>query len=103
MASYKLSVVTPKGLVYENEVESLAAAGVEGGFGVLAGHAHMLAEIIPAVLSLKADGKEQLLVVSDGVLEVSDEGVVVLADRAESADNLQAAQAQLAALIAAEA
>jgi F-type H+-transporting ATPase subunit epsilon len=100
MASYKLSVVTPKGLVYENEVDSVAAAGVEGGFGVLSGHASMLAEIIPGVLSLKSDGKEQLLVVSDGILEVSEDGVVVLADRAESADSLEAAQVTLAELIA---
>ncbi|MFT5130815.1 MAG: F-type H+-transporting ATPase subunit epsilon [Rhodothermales bacterium] len=100
MASYKLSIVTPKGLVYENEVDSVAAAGVEGGFGVLSGHASMLAEIIPGVLSLKSDGKEQLLVVSDGILEVSEEGVVVLADRAEPADSLEAAQATLAELVA---
>lgn len=99
MASYKLSIVTPKGLVYENEVDSVAAAGVEGGFGVLSGHASMLAEIMPGVLSLKSDGKEQLLVVSDGILEVSEEGVVVLADRAESADSLEAAQATLAELV----
>ena len=99
MASYKLSVVTPKGLVYENEVDSVAAAGVEGGFGVLSGHASMLAEIIPGVLSLKSDGKEQLLVVSDGILEVSEEGVVVLADRAEPADSLEAAQASLAEFV----
>jgi F-type H+-transporting ATPase subunit epsilon len=99
MASYKLSVVTPKGLVYENEVDSVSAAGVEGGFGVLSGHASMLAEIIPGVLSLKSDGKEQLLVVSDGILEVSNEGVVVLADRAESAESLAAAQAALAEFV----
>ena len=43
MATFKLSIVSPQGRAFEGDCESLYAPGHDGDFGVLAGHAPMIA------------------------------------------------------------
>jgi F-type H+-transporting ATPase subunit epsilon len=102
MASYRLQIVTPAGTAFDGKVESLTATGVAGSFGVLAGHAPMIAGIAPGVLKTRAQETEAFFTVGAGVLEVAGD-VVVLADQAEPADSLEAARSRVDQLITAAA
>ncbi len=92
MPKYKLSILTPDGEIYENEVESLVAPGANGSFGVLANHANMIAATVPGVFKVN-EPDTAYFAVGTGVLEVLDDGAVnFLADRAEKAADSEAAK-----------
>ena len=50
--AFQLSIVTPEGQVYEDQVEGVVAPGEWGSFGVLAFHAPMVAALEAGVLSV---------------------------------------------------
>ena len=80
---FKLSIITPAGLAFEGDVNSIAAPGLEGGFEVYGGHTPMVAALKPGKFTIRAAAGVSTLAVSDGILEVSvDHDVLVLADRA---------------------
>ena len=87
MPTYTLSILTPKGNVYENKIESLVAPGANGSFGVLANHAPLLAATLPGVLKIKEE-KEIFFAVGSGMLEVSEGNVNFLVDTAEPGDSV---------------
>ena len=86
MPTFNLSILTPNGIVYENDVQALVAPGASGAFGVLANHAPMIAATLPGVFKVKEDS-EIFFAVGEGMLEVSDGNVNFLADFAERADS----------------
>ncbi|MGD8237254.1 MAG: F0F1 ATP synthase subunit epsilon [Armatimonadota bacterium] len=94
---YDLQVVTPERVVLSEPVVSLIAPGVEGKFGVLARHAPLVAELgIGEITIAYEDESREQLAVAGGFLEVSSEGVVVLADAAERADEIDLERAEAA-------
>ncbi|MEP7031550.1 MAG: F0F1 ATP synthase subunit epsilon, partial [Pseudolabrys sp.] len=70
------------------EVEQVDVPGAEGDFGVLAGHAPMVATLRPGILTVHGGNGEQKIVVLGGFAEVSADGLTVLADVAESMDKI---------------
>ncbi len=84
MATLHFELVSPEKLVFSGEVEQVDVPGAEGDFGVLAGHAPMVTTLRPGVLTVKAAGGEQKIVVLGGFAEVSAKGLTVLADTANS-------------------
>lgn len=81
--TYRLAIVTPKGKIFDADVEFLSAPGQEGSFGVLPGHAPMLNLLRPGVLKVRGEGQERFFAVSRGVLEINPERrVMILADKA---------------------
>ena len=82
--SYKLAIITPEGKVFDDAVDELVASGQSGSFGVLQHHAPMLAGLKNGILKLKAQGQESLWMTSQGVLEISKSGeVLILVDKAD--------------------
>lgn len=82
---------------YEGRTQSLVACGSEGSFGVLARHAPMVAELAPGELQVVEEtGQRRSFAVSGGVLEVTWGGVVILADAAEAAEEIDVARARAA-------
>ena len=84
MATLHFELVSPEKLVFSGEVEQVDVPGAEGDFGVLAGHAPMVTTLRPGMLTVKAAGGEQKIVVLGGFAEVSAKGLTVLADTANS-------------------
>ncbi len=79
----KLEVVTPKGPVLDTEVDIVTCPGTDGEFGVLANHSPLLSTIKIGVLTYKQDNQENLLMVSGGFCEVSDNKITFLVESAE--------------------
>lgn len=84
MATFHFDLVSPEKLAFSGEVDQVDIPGVEGDFGVLAGHAPVVAVIRPGVLTVITGGTQQKIIVLGGLAEVSDKGLTVLADVATS-------------------
>jgi F-type H+-transporting ATPase subunit epsilon len=82
MATFHFDLVSPERLVFAGEVTQVDVPGVEGEFGVLAGHAPIVATLKPGVLTIYGDGAPQRYVVFGGFAEVSPAGMTVLAENA---------------------
>ena len=95
--TFKLEIVTPKRVVFDGEAESFTAPGVEGGFQVLVGHAPMLAEIgVGEVTVRDAGGERTHYATSGGVVEVKRNHVILMAESAERADEIDTKRAEAA-------
>jgi F-type H+-transporting ATPase subunit epsilon len=92
MATFHFDLVSPEKLAFSGEVEQVDSPGVEGDFGVLAGHAPVVAAIRPGILTVTTGGKHEKIIVLGGLAEVSDNGLTVLADVATSLVELDRAQ-----------
>jgi F-type H+-transporting ATPase subunit epsilon len=92
MATFQFDLVSPEKLAFSGEVDQVDIPGVEGDFGVLAGHAPVVAAIRPGILTIIAGGERQRVIVLGGVAEMSDKGLTVLADVATSVEDLDRAQ-----------
>jgi F-type H+-transporting ATPase subunit epsilon len=92
MATFHFDLVSPEKLAFSGEVDQVDVPGVEGDFGVLAGHAPVVAAIRPGILTIIAGGTHQKVIVLGGLAEMSDKGLTVLADVATSTADLDRAQ-----------
>jgi F-type H+-transporting ATPase subunit epsilon len=98
MATFHFDLVSPEKLAFSGEVDQVDIPGVEGDFGVLAGHAPVIAAIRPGILTVFSGGKQEKIIVTGGVAEVSEKGLTVLADVARTLEELD--RARLADVIA---
>jgi len=92
MATFHFDLVSPEKLAFSGEVDQVDVPGLEGDFGVLAGHAPVVAAIRPGILTVIAGGQKQKIIVLGGLAEVSENRLTVLADVATSIDELDRAQ-----------
>jgi F-type H+-transporting ATPase subunit epsilon len=95
MATFHFELVSPERLVFAGEVNQVDVPGVEGEFGVLAGHAPYIATLKPGMLKIYgasgASGPPQRIVVKGGFAEVGPTGLTVLAEEATPADQFDPA------------
>lgn len=92
--TFHLEIVTPDGLTFQGEVESLVLPAWEGQLGVLPGHAPTVAALQPGAMRFRRGGKEEWLAVSGGFAEITPTKAVVLAETAELAEAIDAARAK---------
>jgi len=92
MATFHFDLVSPEKLAFSGEVDQVDIPGVEGDFGVLAGHAPVVAALRPGILTITSGGTHEKVIVLGGLAEVSDKGLTVLADVATSLEDLDRAQ-----------
>jgi F-type H+-transporting ATPase subunit epsilon len=92
MATFHFDLVSPEKMAFSGEVDQVDIPGAEGDFGVLAGHAPVVAAIRPGILTVISGGSKQKIIVLGGLAEISDKGLTVLADVATSIDELDRAQ-----------
>ena len=92
MATFHFDLVSPEKLAFSGEVDQVDVPGLEGDFGVLAGHAPVVAAIRPGILTVITGATKQKIIVLGGLAEVSDKGLTVLADVATSLEELDRAQ-----------
>ena len=92
MATFHFDLVSPEKLAFSGDVDQVDVPGIEGDFGVLAGHAPVIAVIRPGILTVTSGGTQQKIIVLGGLAEVSDKGLTVLADVATSVQDLDRTQ-----------
>lgn len=88
MPTFHFDLVSPEKLAFSGEVDQVDIPGVEGDFGVMAGHAPMVAALRPGILTVTTGAAQQKIIVLGGLAEVSEKGLTVLADVATSMQEL---------------
>jgi F-type H+-transporting ATPase subunit epsilon len=97
-----LTVVTPERKIVDRQVDEVVLPGSEGYFGVLPGHAPLLAALQVGEITYREAHQTRYLAVAWGFAEVHDDQVSVLADVAEPAEEIDLARAKRARDRAAE-
>lgn len=83
MNSFAVEILTPSRRVFQGEVESLVLPGSEGSFGVLAGHASLLAWLAAGRIMARQGTQERYFNCGPGVADVDPKHVSILVDSAE--------------------
>ena len=94
MATFHFELVSPDKISFSGEVDQVDVPGAEGDFGVLAGHAPLIALLRPGMMTVYVGGTQTKLVVLGGFAEVGPDGLTVLADVASTLDDLDRAVLQ---------
>ena len=80
-----VSVITPEATIYEGEADQVIAPAHNGSLGILRGHAPLMALLGTGTLRIERGGKSTSYTVSGGFLQVVDNTVTVLRERAAAA------------------
>jgi len=94
MATLHLEIVTQEKRLYSGDVDMVVAPGGEGELGILPHHAPLLTTLKEGVLRVKQGGGEDYFSIGGGFMEVQPDHVIVLADVAEKADDIDTARAE---------
>jgi F-type H+-transporting ATPase subunit epsilon len=96
MPGIRVDIVTAERMVFSDEVDMVVAPGIEGQLGILPHHTPLMTTLGPGELRLKKGSGEELMAISGGFLEVRPDRVVILADAAERAEEIDIARAEAA-------
>ena len=90
----RCEIVTQERTVFSDDVDSVNLPGIEGRMGILQNHTPLLTVLDFGEIYVKKDGEEQFFAVGGGFAEVQPDKVIVLADSAERADEIDVDRAQ---------
>jgi len=82
MDTIKLSIVTPNGEIFNDDVKTVTLPGKEGEFGVLAGHASLVSSLTVGVIIIEKADSTEAVAINWGHVKVDEKSVDVLADGA---------------------
>ena len=90
----RLEIVTPERQVFEGDVDSVVCPGVEGELGVLPHHAPLLTTLGVGELRIRHGGDEEFFAIAGGFLQVRPDKVVVMAETADMASEIDVQRAE---------
>jgi F-type H+-transporting ATPase subunit epsilon len=90
----QLEIVTPEKLAFQDEVDSVVLPGSEGELGVLPHHAPLISTLGAGELRLRKGGEEESFAIVGGFLQVLPDKVVVMAETADMASDIDLEKAQ---------
>lgn len=88
MAELNLRIVTPEKEIFEGKAAQVNVSTVEGILGILPNHAPLMAKIKPGELVIKNNGKENLMAIGGGFMQVADNTLTIMTDLAIEAENI---------------
>jgi F-type H+-transporting ATPase subunit epsilon len=97
-----LEIVTSERTVFSGDVDMVTIPGSEGVMGVLPHHAPVLSTLRPGELRVKIGGETHEFAIGGGFVDIHDNRVIILADSAERAEEIDIARAEAARARAAE-
>ena len=89
-----LEIVTPERLAYSDEVDSVVLPGSEGEMGVLPHHAPLVSTLGVGELRIRKGGAEESFAIVGGFVQVRPDRVVVMAETADMASEIDLEKAQ---------
>jgi F-type H+-transporting ATPase subunit epsilon len=89
-----LEIVTPERQVFSEQVDSVVCPGIEGELGVLPHHAPLLTTLGVGELRIRRGGQEEFFAIAGGFLQVRPDKVVVMAETADMASEIDLEKAQ---------
>jgi F-type H+-transporting ATPase subunit epsilon len=92
----QLEIVTPERRAYSGTVDAVVVPGIEGELGILPHHAPLISTLGVGVLRMRSGGQEEEFAIAGGFLQVRPDKVVVLAETADMASEIDLERAQAA-------
>jgi F-type H+-transporting ATPase subunit epsilon len=92
----RCEIITQERRVYDEEVDIVIAPGVQGEMAILPQHVPLVSALDFGEVRVRRGGIEETFAVGGGVLQVAHDHVIVLADSAERADEIDIARAEAA-------
>lgn len=90
----KIKIVTPERLVFEDEVDQVTLPAQTGEVTILPNHISYIAMLKEGEVLTKKNGSQVWLFVSGGFVEFSNNELVILADAAERAEDIDLERAE---------
>ncbi len=82
MDTIKLSIVTPNGEIFNDDVKSVSLPGKEGEFGVLPHHSSLVSSLTVGVIEIEKKNSVEAVAINWGHVKVAEDSVDVLVDGA---------------------
>ncbi len=89
-----LEIVTPERLAYSDDVDMVLVPGSEGELGILPHHTPLVSLLGVGELRIRKDGQEESFAIAGGFLQVRPDKVVVMAELASMASEIDLEKAQ---------
>jgi len=90
----QLDIVTPERLAFSEEVDSVQVPGIEGELGILPHHAPLVSMLGVGELRIRRGGTEESFAIAGGFVQVRPDRVVVMAETADLAAEIDLERAQ---------
>ncbi|MFA6908649.1 MAG: F0F1 ATP synthase subunit epsilon [Patescibacteria group bacterium] len=94
MSTLRLEITTPESVVYTDSVDEIVLPTVQGEIGILPHHVPLMTVLRAGEIRIKKGGEETSMAVSGGFVEVRPDAVVILADTAERAEDIDEQRAE---------
>jgi len=91
---FQLQILSPLGEVFNDSVEEVSLPTENGEISLLTHHTPLFSKLSEGTLTIKKAGKQTVIAIVGGFLEIGDELVTVLSDYAIKAENIQIAKAE---------
>ena len=88
MSELSLKIVTPEEEVMNEQVDQVNVSTSQGEIGILPNHANLMAKLIPGELKIKRSGKISYFAIGHGFLQVENNGLTIMTDLAENAEEI---------------
>jgi F-type H+-transporting ATPase subunit epsilon len=92
----RLDIVTIERVVYSDDVDMVTAPGIDGEMGILPRHAPLMTALKEGELRIQKGGQVEHYAIGGGFMEVRPDAVIVLADSAEMAEEIDIERAEAA-------
>ena len=90
----RLEIVTPERQAYDDEVDSVVCPGIEGELGILPHHAPLLTTLGVGELRIRKGDQDEYFAIAGGFLQVRPDRVVVMAETADMASEIDLASVE---------
>ncbi len=99
---FELKILSPEGQVFSDTIDEVQLPTFKGEISVLTHHVPLFAKLSEGTITIKKGGKETIIAILGGFLEVRKDSVMVLSDYAVKADSIQTARSLEAKKLAEE-
>ena len=96
MSSFTIEIVTPTHVITEENVSYLRCPGIDGSFGVMAGHTNAVIALGVGEVKIEVGNKEKWIATSGGFVDISSEKVLLLLETAEQSFEIDIERAKAA-------
>jgi len=89
-STVKLEIITPVETAYSADVQMVTLPAVEGQIGIYPSHVALVTRMRPGEMIIRRDGRDEFLVVGEGLVEITGDHVTVMTDMAIAVDKVAA-------------
>ncbi len=88
MASFRLQVITPEKIFFDDQTERLIVKTTEGEIGILARHENFVGALPSGPVKIMVNGNYKIAALSSGVIKVSPDKTTIIAEAIEWAEDI---------------